>query len=384
MRQLPLYTILLVGITLGTALAQEANGPRGPDSQRAQNFMSMWNPQVMIDNSVKQAVTRYNLTPEQEQLARKMTTDGVNAFLDKHEAEMRGLVRDAIQARISGNAPTPAQVQEWSQRAAPLFDEAKQEILKGNQQFRDSLNEEQKQTFDADQKILQQQLASSREKLDLWTKGKFNPETDWMNPPRPRPTATGPNRPELDRWDLYVRGLISRFKLDPAQISQANAILSDSKSRATEYYFSRKAEIEAASLRVKEVQADPNLKSQVAEARKQMEDLNKPIDTLYAEMQQRLNQIPTEAQRKANEAEVQARRERWRNRNNGPSSNTAISATSQSRPAGSQLAATDPLAATQASATAAASQPARIQRPAASRSAQASQPQLPGQPHVGR
>ena len=276
--------------------------------------------------------------------------------------------------------PTAAQVQEWAKKAAPLFDEAKQEIIKGNQQFRESLNDEQKRTFDADQKVLQQQIASSRERLDLWTQGKFNPETDWMNPPRPRPTATGPNRPELDRWDLYVRGFISRFKLDPAQISQANAVLSDSKNRATEYYFSRKAEIEAASRHVKEVQADPSRRNQYAEARKQLEDLNRPIDTLYAEMQLRLNQIPTEAQRKANEAEMLARRERWRNRNNSPSSNTAISATSQSRPAGSQLAQAESPATTRPSAT---TRPVRIQGRAASRPAVTTAPTTQPQPIAG-
>jgi hypothetical protein len=344
MRRVSLYLALMTCCVTATALAQNKDGPGVADSQRAQNFMSMWNPQVMIENSVKQATARYGLTPEQEQLARRMTTDGVNAFLDKHETEIRSLVRDAIQARISGTPPTAAQVQEWAMRASPLFDEAKQEILKGNQQFRESLNDEQKKTFDTDQKVLQQQITSSKEKLDSWTKGKFNPETDWNTPPRPRPTATGPVRPALDRWDLYVRGFISRFKLDPAQTSQAEAILMDSKNRATEYYFSRKPEIEAASQHVKDVLADSNRREQIVEARKRVEDLNKPIDTLYAEMQQRLNRIPTEAQRKANEAEVQARRDRWRNRTSRPAGDTAMSATSQSRPAANQHAETEPSA----------------------------------------
>lgn len=339
MQQLPPVLRLTISAVLAAAAAAQAQPASQADVQRSQNFMSMWNPQVMIDQSVRQAVRRYSLNSDQEQIARKMTTDGVNAFLDKHEEEVRSLVRDAIAARMARTPPTPEQVQEWTRRAMPLFEEAQKEILNGNQKFRDVLSDEQKKTFDSDQRILRQQLVSTRERLDRWAEGKFNPDTDWLTP-RPRPT-TRPARPtqeDLDRWDLYVRGFISRYKLDAPQTRQAMAILSDSRNRATEYWFSRKAEIEAAGQRVKELQGDPARQDQAAAARKQLDDLNRPIDQLYAEMQERLNAIPTDDQRKAYEAEAQARRDRWRDRIRRTGGDTALSATSQSQPTASQLA----------------------------------------------
>ncbi len=324
MRQVFLLSIV-TALTVATATAWAQPAPpidtapatqvsTGQDPrQQAQGFMSMWNPQVMIDRSVRQAARRYKLTPEQEELARKMTTDGANAFLDKHEMEIRSLLREAIEARMAGGPPSAEKVQEWAKRVAPLFEEGQKAILEGNQQFRDCLSDEQKKIFDADQKILREQVVMARDRLTGWTQGKFNPETDWFPPPRRSP-ATQPGQPNIDRWDLYVRGFINRYKLDDAQTSTAMAILADSKNRATEYYYSCKADIEAANQRLKEVLADPTRKEESAEARKQLEDLNRPIDKLYAEMQQRLNQIPTDEQRKAYEAETQARRDRFRDR----------------------------------------------------------------------
>ncbi len=259
MRQLPLGSILTIATALVVAAVAQAQPATQRDAQpNPQNFMSMWNPQVMIDQSVRQAVRRYNLTPDQEQIARKMTSDGVNAFLDKHEEEIRSLVRDAMAARLSRTPPSSDQVQEWTKRAMPLFEEAQKEVLDGNQKFRNVLSDEQKKNFDADQQVLRQQIGFARERLDRWNEGKFNPDTDWLTP-RPRP-ATRPARTDqndLDRWDLYVRGFISRYRLDGPQTSQAMAILSDSRNRATEYWFSRKAEIEAANQRVKETAGRP-------------------------------------------------------------------------------------------------------------------------------
>jgi len=388
MRQVLVYAIVTVVVVVSVAAwAQPALGPgtapatraspRQDPQQQAQGFMSMWNPQVMIDRSVKQATSRYKLTPEQEELARKMTTDGVNAFLDKHEAQIRSLLLEAVEARMAGEPPAPDKVRDWARRAAPLFEEGQKAILDGNQQFRDCLSEEQKKIFDADQKILQQQVAFARERLTNWTEGRFNPETDWFTP-RPRPPAvTQPSQPNIDRWDLYVRGFINRYKLDDAQTAQAMAILADTKNRATEYYYSSKADIEAANQRLKELLADPALKEQSAEARKHLEDLNRPIDGLYAEMQQRLNQIPTDQQRKAYEAERQARRERFRDRIRRTDTNTAISATSQSQPGASQLAlnpGSRPAAAASQPASAASRSAGVGGRSAATRSVAGSQP----------
>jgi hypothetical protein len=388
-------TKVMVLIALGVvamaacgAAGQQTSQPQDPQ-QRIQNFMSMWNPQAMIDQSVRQAAKRYSLTPEQEQVARKMTTDGVNAFLDKHEMELRGLLRDAIQARFSGSTPSTQQVQDWAKQAAPLLGEIKKAVLDGNRQFRDVLTDDQKKVFDIDQKVIQQQFDHSNTVVNRWIEGKFSPETDlprgaWFNDaPRRQPASTRPSpagQGELDRWDLYVRGFINRYDLDAAQTSQAMGILVDSKRRATEYWFSRKADIDAANERIKDVLADASRGDQVPGARKQLDDLNKPVETLYVEMQERLNKIPTDTQRKAFEVETQARRERWRDRIRRTGGETAVSATSQSQPSASQIAEADPAAPLPATGSGPATRPVRTVRPTASRLGPSSLPSSQPQP----
>ena len=389
-------TLWVVAMAASGAAGQQtthpqASQPQDPDQQRAQNLMSMWNPQAMIDQSVRQAVKRYSLTPEQEQTARKMTADGVNAFLDKHEAELRGLLRDAIQARFSGGTPSTQQAQDWAKRAAPLLEEIKKAILDGNRQFRDALTDDQKKVFDIDQQVIQQQFAYSNTVVNRWIEGKFSPETDlprgaWFNEaPRRQPATTRPSQAgqgELDRWDLYVRGFINRYNLDAAQTSQAMGILADSKRRATEHWFSRKADIDAANERIKEVLADPSRSDQVPATRRQLDELNKPVETLYVEMQERLNKIPTDIQRKAFEVEAQARRDRWRDRIRRTGGETAVSATSQSQPSASQMAEAGPASTRPAAGSGPATRPVRTFRPTATRPALSTVPASQPQPVV--
>lgn len=325
MRQLlvwtPLAVLLLAGVTSAQTGTQPGRSPADPMS-------SMWNPQMMIERSVKQATERYHLTPQQEQLARKMTTDGVNAFLDKHEMELRSLVSQAIQARMSGQAPTPDQAKAWAEKAMPLFEEAKKLILDGNRQFRDSLSDEQKKTFDEDQKTMQQQFVTSGDTLGRWSTGGFDPVNDW----NPRPVI--PNRShtysEFDRFDRYARRFISNYKLDSSQASQVLAIAAESRKRAEEYHSSHKADIQTARSRVQELSRDPRNRQQYVEAVRQLTDLNKPVNDLFGEMRDRLDLVPNDSQRKAYNTEVQDHRTAWREqmRRRDPAS-TAISSASQ-------------------------------------------------------
>jgi len=304
MRQLLVLTSVTFILAAGLVWGQPANQP----PQRSGDPMSsMWNPEMMINRSVQQASRRYNLTPEQEEVARKLTTDGVNAFLDKHESELRSLIGEALRARMSGQPPTAEEVKKWTERAAPLFEEAKKAILEGNRQFREVLTDEQKKGFDADQKLIEQQFAATGEMFERWKKGDFDPVNDWIDRQRPRPDWRE-SRPELDRFERYARRFIDNYKLDSTQATQVMSIVADSRKRAEEYWYSRKTDIEAARARVRELASDLKNRQQYLAATKQLTELNKPVNDLYNEMRRRLDVIPTDAQRKAFEASAQARR----------------------------------------------------------------------------
>lgn len=298
-------SILAAGPAMGQPARSQAQAPAGEDP-----MSSIWNPQLMIDRSVKAATKRYNLTPDQEKLARQMTTERVGIFLDRHERDLRDLVREAIQARFASQPPSPEKVQAWARRVGPLFEEARKEILQGNQEFRNALTDEQKKAFDTDQQVLQRQFGQTEQMLTRWKDGGFDASRDWTHSrqrPEPRPI-----RPELDRFQRYARRFIEDYKLDAGQTTQVMAIVTESRKRAEEYWYSRKADIEVTRQRVQELSRDPNARQQYQAASKQLSELNRPVDDLYEEMKARLDQIPGEAQRQARDQEMQTRRQRWR------------------------------------------------------------------------
>lgn len=352
MQQLVAVTSLTVvlaaaGAAVGQVATQQPQAAPDPMS-------SVWNPQMMIERSVKQATQRYHLTPAQEQVARKMTTDGVNAFLDKHEQDLRDLLRQAIQARLSGQTPTPDQAKAWAEKARPLFEEAKKAIVDGNRQFRDSLTDEQKKTFDADQKDMEQQLNFNAGTLDRWSRGEFDAGRDWNNG-RDSQAPTSQPRPELDRFERYARRFIENYKLDAGQIAQVMGIVAQNRKRAEEYWYSHKTDMQVVRSRVQEFSRDPNDRQRYLEATRQLAELNKPVNDVYNEMRERLDLIPTESQRKVFDETSEARRQAWRDQMRRGSettvSSTSQTAASQSTASSQQILADEGAAVTTRSAT---------------------------------
>jgi hypothetical protein len=104
-----------------------------------------------------------------------------------------------------------------------------------------------------------------------------------------------------DAWDRYVEKFIKDYQLDDAQSETAWSILRECKRRARDHRTAKRdryAEVQRAL-------EDANRGSQPADVRaakmrvwRQIEkSLNKPIMDLYVELQNRLDKIPTDAQR---------------------------------------------------------------------------------------
>jgi len=93
-----------------------------------------------------------------------------------------------------------------------------------------------------------------------------------------------------DRWDRYVEMFIRRFELDASQQSTARSILRDLKEQRDAYQKNHQDAFDAAR--------------QIEDRRQRYEkyrELNEPIDSLYEELQRRLDQIPTAIQKTAAE-----------------------------------------------------------------------------------
>jgi hypothetical protein len=342
----------------------------------------MWDVQKMIDRATSQVVKRYNLTPEQETFTRNLMATRVNGFLDKHESEIRDIFAQAIKYQISGNPPSPEKVKEWTAQITPMFDEAKVSIIEGNRDFREVLTDDQKKIHDIDLKVMERNFKDAEQRLNRWGDGGFDPKVD-LGPPNPgaprtrpatgpaptspKPTAATPapqpaqdtpvppapqpNVPSrivppgtggtsgtdrsADFWEMYVRKFIDNYALDQTQTNLAMQILDETKKRASEYLTSRKEEYQNLQTRLSNAAGD---QAAAAEIQKQIVELNKPVQgDLFNEMKQRLDQIPTEAQRKAYD-EAHPKKAAA----SGPASRAAASRPTGTRPAASRPTATRP------------------------------------------
>lgn len=325
-----LGVILMFVLAAGQAWGQTNPPPRGqkPDPN---NPWSMWDIQQMIERATNEVTKRYNLTPEQTEFTRNLMVTRVNAFLDKHEQKIREIFGELMRMQMAGQDPPAAKVQEWTDAITPMFDEAKAQIVDGNKEFREILTDDQKKIHDIDLKVMEQNFADAQKRLDRWREGGFDPAKDMGRPAKPAPSGQAPaaagkpapvspgaaaspapvvqtpgstpratatssasttDEGSMDAWEAYVRKFIENYKLDAGQSSQAMRILGESRNRAEEYRASRKNDYQKIQMLLA---SDPKS----TEARTQMKELDKPIGVVFSEMKARLEQIPTDAQRKA-------------------------------------------------------------------------------------
>lgn len=117
-----------------------------------------------------------------------------------------------------------------------------------------------------------------------------------------------------DDWNRYVQAFIGKYQLDEHQAQQCWQIHGELKKRADEYLKAHKSDYDAVG-RID----NKNL------AAKELKDLNKPVMDMFGELKTRLNNIPTDEQRKVADAAIRA-----------ASSNKAVASAPSSRPTSSR------------------------------------------------
>lgn len=106
-----------------------------------------------------------------------------------------------------------------------------------------------------------------------------------------RERAAMATRERPDHWERYVRGFIADYALDSDQEQKCLAILADCKERRAQYLNSRREQLDR--LRHPSGATEGDLKIQI----EQIAQLMKPVDKIFADLQRRLEPVPTRAQR---------------------------------------------------------------------------------------
>jgi len=301
-------------VLLMAAAPARAEGEPARGASKQGGLLGLWNVETMIDATCTNIARHYNLTREQDEYTRKLMAERVKRFLDKHEADLRGLLGELLRLQLKREAPSPELARRLGEEALPIFEDARREILEANRQWRRILTDEQKRIHDEDLKRMKANFERLEEQFTRWKQGQFDPRSGSLaaalRPPsapirrlptsRPLASSLGPT-PALyspyHYWDRYVKNFINIYKLDEAQRQTALAILKDCKERAIQYRETHKQELEQAAGRIRELIRSRADRQEIRQAIAAQRKLTQPITDIFRELQRRLNEIPTDAQR---------------------------------------------------------------------------------------
>ncbi len=158
------------------------------------SYSRLLNIDALIDNHARFLARRYNLSEEQDAYTQAFLRQRTDAFLAKHREELFDLVDRLVEVRTGGQME-PQELIEWGKRALPLYQEAKQLIIEGNNEWRGILTEEQRKIHDEDLREMLESFATTEDQLQRIVSGQMDLEEFRRGPARqvPRnPTARMP------------------------------------------------------------------------------------------------------------------------------------------------------------------------------------------------
>lgn len=286
--------------------AARAQSEADPDNNR-DRVRSLWNPQDMMKQAGDGISKHYNLSPDQEAKTRKLLTERVSKFLQKHDKEIWPLLWELTEAQMKGDAPSKEAALKIAQKGYPIFEDARAEIMRAQDDFRKYLTEQQKTIHDKDLKGLERQFRSIDHQLSSWRKGQVNKKRPFrirLGPPGTQTVPIGGRRSMLrvqmpeTLWERHVRQFIADYRLAEGQKVAATAILQDLIEQAERYRTTHHKDLVDAEGLVRSAElAKPFDRQSLEQARKIRELLNKPFEDYFDELKSRLNSIPTEKQR---------------------------------------------------------------------------------------
>ncbi len=179
MRMFVGWMIVAVGLYAGTALAPAQSEP--PRERRS--FMGLINIDSLVDNYSNFLGRKYNLTDEQAEFTQQLLRQKAHLFWDKNEQQLGTLMDRMFEVRTGGDM-NPEELTQWGKSVLPLYNEAKNIIVQGNDEWREILTEEQKKIHDEDVKLMYQSFKTTDDQIERIVTGQMTVE-EFRSPSRP-------------------------------------------------------------------------------------------------------------------------------------------------------------------------------------------------------
>ncbi len=303
---------------------------------------------MIVDQSVAGSVRIYGLDGHQREVFRKRSKTALVAFAEKHKQALEPVFAEVLAHRIAGKVPTTQRVAGWSQKLLPVAQDFQAEWDAGYRRMLSHLRPEQRAKWRRDYAVFKVGCAMGTAKLRGWAQGGFR-QAEWSKPfpgphlgpdnvlaqakkegvdTTPSSSVMGPvvdlrNRPSpatlapgnrlssriqstpsndgyvpLDRWQSYTKQFVKRYHLDEGQATAAMAILKEMRQRADNYRRGHGKEFARLG---KELHASKG--DERERVRAELVALEGPLQALFDELRDRLDNLLDESQRAPSGAE---------------------------------------------------------------------------------
>lgn len=156
-----------------------------------------WQFQQRFDTFVGMLAERYNLDDDQQDALRQIMIRDATQMFAKNGDKILSYALEAINTRAAGQPFTPDQVAKWSKDAEPVVLDARRQMKASTEEFMQKLRPDQRPQVEADFQAFNKRA----DRLDVmsrdWKQGKWSPaEWGMANDPIQNGTYKGPaNRP---------------------------------------------------------------------------------------------------------------------------------------------------------------------------------------------
>ncbi len=264
----------------------------------------------------KQAAER--IARQMMQMAHKTQHDGQKFFEFAFETMMEN------QGRI-----TPESGKKWAELSKPLVPAIREFMTKTAEDIRPLVPPAKQMTFAGDMMKMSLAFDLYEKKMERWAQGKAREHENPFAENEDGATSTAPDTDEkpqvrqarrqaenmlkwetTSRWRQYVDAAVNFYKLDDTQKKAAESILREMEGRARQTMTDEwRAKVLMNRMQVQLSHRGMNLWNTpwMWRCEREYEDLLKPLRDLTRELQDRLETLPTEEQRRAAEARVAER-----------------------------------------------------------------------------
>ncbi len=255
---------------------------------------------------------QFDLDATQKDKVRDGVVKRWTGFLDDNREDIQPLVNEFIEMRLELEPPSKERVQEWADKALPVFDGFREQIRQGQSEFREMLNFRQRAKFEIEALGFEAGLKLAESRLKQWKEGEFKVDDLW-EPPRAERRRRRAEREakekeaevkqaepddqialEVKRWEEFVADFVKKYQFDQGQTDAAASCLNEIKGRALAHRDRRKDDITRLE---QKINTPSDTKEEIDDLKKQLAELYGPVDDMFKELRGRLEQIPTAAQR---------------------------------------------------------------------------------------